>query len=44
MEAKLKSREWFILIFFLILLLSLVVIAKVSDCKVDKEIEQVLSN
>ena len=40
----LKSREWIVLIFFLVLLLSLIIISKVSDVKTDKKIEQHFSN
>jgi len=40
----LKDREWIIILFFLALLLSLLVIAKVSNIKVDKEIKHLLSN
>lgn len=41
-DKSLKAREWIILTFFLAILVSLIVLSKVSDVKADKNAIKVL--
>lgn len=41
-DKTLKPREWIILTFFIAILISLIILSKVSDVKADKKANKVL--